>query len=273
MEKDLTSVFKLIKVMDINDEVKPTVGEFVKMMEANYNFDRIQEIFNSDPDEEATSDDESLVEEMERVGKFYIGKPADPKTLYDLPIGTIFKGITEKSIQYLYAIISEFTDDNGRRIPIWYPINGSEGDLVGCVSKFNFSTNSWDILTIDIIPSLPYAIYNNDDPCGFYRITDLNNEPIDVFDDEDEDSHGIYFCSLDPSSDEEGDADYIIKPVDTYLELLPLAVDFKNQYTRLVNTLQHGTAVTQPHECHCHDCDCDHGDEEYVKPSTNEFCM
>lgn len=200
---------------------------YMKMMKCNYHLGDIN-VFS----EEMTDEDKLKMDEAYEASKFLVPSDLlDPNEINSLKVGAMFKGITKTSMQYTYIVIAEALDEYQKRTAIIFPINGidSTPEPVAILKKFNFEADTWDTLSVNTYEEILDTIYGNENPGGFYHITDLSGEPVDIFNDDEYDSNGIYYCAPDKHHED----NFTIHPLDDILDILPFVKDFMVEYKRL----------------------------------------
>ena len=153
--ENFVNQFAFIKVLKGRGEA----GLFYEGMQNNYNLEK-------------GSDYEKYI-----VGASWV--EMEPKTINELPIGSLFIGVTKsESAAREYIVIGK--DKSGSSI--WYPINGPESaEPVVVIWEFNPDTKSFDGVFKSEISSMPIKIKELCKPGRFYLSTDVNGYLIPAF--------------------------------------------------------------------------------------------
>lgn len=256
----IKNIFKYIRVLKV-DEENTDVNLFIDMMVKNYHLS-LSNGFTYDDCEEGKVPEVSDkdIEECVSASKMCTWDFYSGEKVLKLEPGTIFKGITEDSVQHTYFVIGNSLDEEtNTTIPIWYPINGRSIEVVGKVLKFNFETNKWEFIGVDNVELLTDVIMDQDDPEGYYMVSDLNDNPLELVDDSiDSEPNGLYYVTKDPESDDEEDPDYIIKSLSEITSIMGIIKPFMEGYKKLVKSIEEkcdeatGECECGHEHCHCH---------------------
>lgn len=224
-------VFQFIKILVLNEaQEAPTLEEFKLAMDNNYYLEKIHEhhhLFDNDSDE-----DQEDIETAEKIIKAaalcnWVDRSVD--LIDDLPIGTMFKGITKDSLMYSYQVVAKTQD--GKK-SIWYPVS-DECVPIAVVAKFDWDTKDYETIFADDYFKALDMLTVIAEPGNFYRITDIKLNPVDIFEDEDDESDdGIYYCS------EDSDGDLNFNGIKSIFEAMDLTLKFKADYGKLVEKLK-----------------------------------
>ena len=189
-------VFKFIKVLTINPKQENALENFRAAMADNYGLG-IRESVLDELDDDCDCgehhhhhhDDENNYGSMAR----WVNPP--PEAINKLQVGTMFKGITHDSLMFTYQILGETNEGE----KLWYPVD----NLPAVVVKFTeIDPNTAKSKVIFVEPT-DVAIDMAMKVCKpgfFYQITDINDVPSSIFDEDDDDDEddspmaGIYFC-------------------------------------------------------------------------------
>lgn len=163
--------FAFIKTLELAEgtELNKSTNTFKEAMNMNYHLDDAidAESILHDSEEDESKDYRDLVQ-------WKIRKADD---LYNLPVGTMFKGCTIEGLMYTYTIIGK---DNNE--PIWFPVS-EEPELVAKLHQVDPETAQWSVIAIDDMESLTAWMMVNCKNAQFYKITDFEDKPFDVFSD------------------------------------------------------------------------------------------
>lgn len=165
--ENFVNQFAFIKVLKGHGEA----GLFYEGMQNNYNLEK-------------GSDYEKYI-----VGASWV--EMEPKTINELPTGSLFIGVTKsESAAREYIVIGKDSSGNS----IWYPINGPESaEPVVVIWEFNPGTKTFDRVFKSEISSMAIKIKELCKPGRFYISTDVNGYLIPafgVFNQTDEDDWG-----------------------------------------------------------------------------------
>ena len=234
-------VFKFIKVLTINAQAPEAtiLSSFREAMAENYGLGLHENALDIlDEDDDCGCGEHH---HHHHEGKDYSGMARwvdqSPSMIDKLPVGTMFKGITHDSLMFTYQILGE---SNGEKL--WYPVD----NLPAVVVKFTeINPKTAKTRTLFVEPTdvaLEMAVQMCT-PGFFYRITDINDVPTDIFDGEDEDEDedspmtGIYFCySI------EGDDQVDFRSVNSILDSFGYINKFQNSYESFIKAAESVTA-------------------------------
>lgn len=223
-------VFKFIKVLTINPKQENPLENFRTAMANNYGLG-IRESVLDDLDDDCECGehhhhhhaDENNYGSMAR----WVNQP--PEAINKLPVGTMFKGITHDSLMFTYQILGKTNEGE----KLWYPVD----NLPAVVVKFTeIDPNTSESKVIFVEPT-DVAIDMAMKVCKpgfFYQITDVNNVPTSIFDDDEDDEDdspmaGIYFCYM-----LEGDDQVDFRSVTSILDSLEYIDKFQASYNSFI---------------------------------------
>ena len=129
------------------------------------------------------------------------------------------------------------------------------------VLKFNFETNKWEFIGVDNVELLTDVIMDQDDPEGYYMVSDLNDNPLELVDDSiDSEPDGLYYVTKDPETADDEDPDYLIKSLSEITSIMGIIKPFMEGYKKMVKSIEEKCNEAAG-ECECgHDhCHCHHG--------------
>lgn len=220
--------FRFIKILVINDtQDVPKSEDFLKAMENNYYLDSLHQHAMLDEDEECDCHHHHDDEEIYKAASLCEWVDRSPEIIDQLPIGALFKGVTKDSLMYSYQVVAKTKEGKS----IWYPIS-SEFSPIAVVAIFDWETKEYETIFAEDYVKAYDMLLAIAQPGNFYRITDTQNNPIDIFDtDDDETDDGIYYCSDD------GDGDIDFRSVKSIILSMNLALKFKEDYTKLIDKL------------------------------------
>ncbi len=153
--ENFVNQFAFIKVLKGHGEA----GLFYEGMQNNYNLEK-------------GSDYEKYI-----IGASWV--EMEPKTINELPTGSLFIGVTKsESAAREYIVIGKDSSGNS----IWYPINGPESaEPVVVIWEFNPGAKTFDRVFKSEISSMAIKIKELCKPGRFYISTDVNGYLIPAF--------------------------------------------------------------------------------------------
>ena len=233
------AIFQFIKILVLNDSQEtPSSEDFLKAMSNNYYLDSLHQHVMDDEEDCDCHEHHHHDEEIMKAASLCEWADRSPEIIDQLPIGALFKGVTKDSLMYSYQVVAKTKDGKS----IWYPIS-AEFCPVAVVAIFDWETKDYETIFAEDYVKAYDMLLAIAQPGNFYRITDTQNNPVDIFDDDEDDSeNGIYYCS----DDGEGDIDF--RSVKSIIGSMNLALKFKEDYTKLICKLHERTEDDTPDE-------------------------
>lgn len=153
----------------------------------------------------------------------------------DLPVeemknlkpGEVFKGITRDSFMITCEVVGKDKDGN----PLYFPIDDGNPTEIGILQRYNYDTKQFEELLavpLDEMEEITHEVINDGD---FFKVTNLENEIIDIFDEDDDDDGGkLYYCFHDESDDT-----YEFKSVNEILQFARFFNSFQDHFKEMIN--------------------------------------
>lgn len=229
--------FVFIKRLGIDGNRDITADDFKQAMNHNYYVNEalspeLNEILHHN-EASSSGDKARLNEEYEKRHSAitlcnWTDMPAS--ALSQLNVGEVFKGITTDSLMMTYQVVGKDKAGNPLYFPIDTPVE------IGIIQRFNPESGEFEQLVADSVNELDELSHQLINEGDLFKVTDIQNEPIDVFDDDiDEDSMGggIYYCYHNPDDDS-----YEFKSVEEIIKFSRFYNDFQEKFMAMTGNHQ-----------------------------------
>lgn len=175
-------VFALIKVLEVNNDIQNNGIIFLDAMSKNYHMsenDALDSLFDDEID--VPQSHEMIHKDLETYQSLTFWDEREPSEIDNLPIGTVFKGISKVDSQMrTYAVVGKVNDKS-----IWFPID--ERAYYMCIlSVFNEETGRFDPIDVDSIDMIKLLLAYDVEPNKLYQVMDFKDNAVCLDDDDDD---------------------------------------------------------------------------------------